>query len=664
MRNRKVIPTSLAQGRMLRILGWLSVVFVVTLAVAPAKSFFRQWRALQNEYNNLSIAAGVSPMDVKVYQKWVQKLDVVDRCTSCHVGMGATEPILGHRLFAAHPQGPHDPSEFGCTPCHGGQGRGTTIEAAHGVVPHWENPMLELPYIEAGCGSCHGFFHTPAYDQAFSGETLFRQYDCIRCHLINGKGRLGGVDISTVGYRGFRSDWHERHLQIKDSVNDSPWVESYGTIPTSNLLNLNAYLKTLVGAPKLIKAQFAAQRFGCRGCHMIDGAGGEEGPDLTSVGLKPLGDFPSAGVVGDTFSTPASWLKQHFLDPSGVVANSTMPRQAFSSEDVELLTLFALSKRLQDVPRQYWTKDRIRATYIDSTGRPFASDGKTLFSAFCSGCHGPSGEGRSYGNRPAAFPAIGNADFLTIATDEQLYKTIFEGRSGRGMPSWGTKEGGLRRAEIDSIVAFLRSLAPSPPEFSQVQSSAADMKLGAEIYRRECALCHGARGEGSALGSPLAASDNPNARNTKSAYQSIAHGVTNTSMGAYSYFSAQETKSVMSFIQSFAMTGATRDTWTVADGDAVRGARTFTRVCSGCHGEQGKGNTAPAIGSPTFLSAVSDQFIQATIVRGRTGTVMQHFGSSSVVFGQLEPTDVLDVTAYLRSLTPILAQTPDGGSVQ
>jgi mono/diheme cytochrome c family protein len=49
--------------------------------------------------------------------------------------------------------------------------------------------------------------------------------------------------------------------------------------------------------------------------------------------------------------------------------------------------------------------------------------------------------------------------------------------------------------------------------------------------------------------------------------------------------------------------------------------------------------------NPAFLDAVTDGFLQATIIRGRRGTAMRPYARG----GQLELRDINDIVAYIRS---------------
>ena len=71
----------------------LSVVFLVTLAIAPARSHFTEWRAVQERYNALARDQGKESIEPAIQQLWKPRMGIVDRCTSCHVGMGAAEPV-------------------------------------------------------------------------------------------------------------------------------------------------------------------------------------------------------------------------------------------------------------------------------------------------------------------------------------------------------------------------------------------------------------------------------------------------------------------------------------------------------------------------------------------------------------------------------------------
>ena len=132
-----------------------------------------------------------------------------DQCETCHLGVALTgveltpasmslpgqKPDKYARAFVTHPKPEllqiHDPAKFGCTLCHGGNGRETTsVERAHGTYASWPKPLYPKGYMEIGCQTCH------ASDMTLAGRTdlapllnqakaMFRQ-GCVACHQLAG----------------------------------------------------------------------------------------------------------------------------------------------------------------------------------------------------------------------------------------------------------------------------------------------------------------------------------------------------------------------------------------------------------------------------------------------------------------------------------------------
>jgi cytochrome c551/c552 len=131
---------------------------------------------------------------------------LVDRCQSCHVGtdpryvppqITLTKADLGMAKstdapFTSHPDIDllkwHPLEKFGCSPCHGGNGRAIdSVRRGHGRYEHWLWPLYYRENFEAGCQQCHAgdmvTEHAPVLNE---GKQLYRAKGCVGCHRFNG----------------------------------------------------------------------------------------------------------------------------------------------------------------------------------------------------------------------------------------------------------------------------------------------------------------------------------------------------------------------------------------------------------------------------------------------------------------------------------------------
>lgn len=477
---------------------WASVAALALLvAAAVEENVYRDWRRLQRQARSAT-----GPVEVRLRQVVVPGLRLADRCVTCHVGMAVGEPTAaGDPVLRPHPDVVHDPGTYGCTACHGGQGRATDTADAHGTVHFWPRPLVPRRYADAGCGTCHTHLAVPNRDALARGAAIFERSDCLACHSLDGRGgtlRPGGAaatgpDLSRSGAKGYDAGWYPAHLERRRREAAGAWA-TFPELSTADRDDLGVLLASRVGAPGLVHAKALFHSLGCRGCHKVGGVGGDDGPDLTRVAEKDPGRLDFGRVPGER--TLAGWFAEHFRAPASVVPGSAMPQLGLSEAEVDGLTRYMLSLRRSDVPEAYWPRDRIRAERFAE--REFATDGATLYGTFCAACHGASGEGMRYPGMPP-FPAVGSPDFLSLVDDAFLTATVTHGRPGRRMPAWGESQGGLRPGEITAVVSYLRTLGGGvrPAADSRpARWARGDASHGARLYAGSCALCHGPAGQG------------------------------------------------------------------------------------------------------------------------------------------------------------------------
>ena len=136
----------------------------------------------------------------------VMEYGIVDRCEICHLGTREPLPISKNDMspagpgkqrldelsaaFVSHPRKEllqiHKPDKFGCSACHGGNGRATTsVVKAHGENPFWLHPLFHKENTEAGCQMCHANDRvTQGADTLNLGKDLFYQRGCVGCHRM------------------------------------------------------------------------------------------------------------------------------------------------------------------------------------------------------------------------------------------------------------------------------------------------------------------------------------------------------------------------------------------------------------------------------------------------------------------------------------------------
>lgn len=182
------------------------------------------------------------------------------------------------------------------------------------------------------------------------------------------------------------------------------------------------------------------------------------------------------------------------------------------------------------------------------------------------------------------------------------------------------------------------------------QLTAEQATVAAANYQKYCTLCHGKDREGHA-------NDHAPSLKAKSLFESgvphsvlrpIFYGRQGTAMGGYlndigGPMTEDEIWDLTYWL--FWQSGAERVKLSEnpVAGDIVRGEVVYQQNCATCHGENGEGVNAPALGNQSALAHNKDEFIRYAIEMGRDGSPMPSFA------GSLSVADIDNVTAFIRS---------------
>ncbi|RMD97861.1 MAG: hypothetical protein D6812_14490, partial [Deltaproteobacteria bacterium] len=376
------------------------------------------------------------------------------------------DPERGRKLFRGN-----------CAPCHGAHGEGgiavslnspTFLAVAsdaflrdtitkgrkNTAMPAWPDLTAEevsdlLAYIRSWGRPQHTFADVApliAKGSARIGKKIFRSR-CSACHGKKGEGGIGSrLDsqsfLSIVDdrflYRAIMEGrpgtampaWH--FLEAQDVADLIRFIRKWQKTPSHRLPNV-----AHGGRPEFGKLLYERA---CIACHGPEGQGGLGGQIANPVFLDSASDeFLWRTIAYGKEGTPM----RGFL--KGTPGGALMDLESREIDHIiAYLRDLQVRPRVEPLKRPTLNRDLAlgRFVYEEKGG--------------CAKCHGSQGEG-------ASGPALGNHDFLSVASDGYLIATTILGRANTQMLSfWRGGNVKLTDEEIEAVVAYIRNFANLP----------------------------------------------------------------------------------------------------------------------------------------------------------------------------------------------------------
>lgn len=296
-----------------------------------------------------------------------------------------------------------------CVSCHGGAGEGISVYPALNAAASMDPDVL-LKTIERG-----------------------RYNTQMAAYGIDEGGVLSRTQVESLVTLIQHGDWLIVHGQ----------AELAGVLPPELVVaeipyEMIAQVNSLPGG-EILSTGLMLYAENCTACHGANMDGTTLAPALNTDDLRAKDSFEIVRLIeqGVPGTLMAGWDN--------------------ALNDAQANALTSLILRWSEIQTLGISIPLVEAQPLDMSPEAIAS-GDRLFNILCSSCHGMDG----YGSPMA--PALNNALFLTTTSDVQIHQIIRMGVGGTVMPAWG---GRLSEAQINEIIAFLRSMEPSAPTITQ-----------------------------------------------------------------------------------------------------------------------------------------------------------------------------------------------------
>jgi cbb3-type cytochrome c oxidase subunit III len=280
----------------------------------------------------------------------------------------------------------------------------------------------------------------------------------------------------------------------------------------------------------------------CAACHQPNGQGGGPYPPL--AGNPDINAADSGGIIRTVLNG-----RTGPLTVNGAQYGGNMPswRDQLSNAEIAAVLTYVRSAWHNSAPAV--SEDQVAAARA-----PQALSGAALFAAKCSVCHQPLGQGT------ADFPPLAGNPVVTAADPSAMIAVIVNGRNGPlnvngrtfngRMPTW---KGQLTNSDIASVASYVRSswgnnASPVTEEQVAAAGSPVSAQVGAAVFAKNCAACHGANGEGG-IGPALAGNPHVNIANPTAMLTTILQG-RNVMPSWRGQLSASDIAAVATFVRS------------------------------------------------------------------------------------------------------------------
>jgi cbb3-type cytochrome c oxidase subunit III len=280
----------------------------------------------------------------------------------------------------------------------------------------------------------------------------------------------------------------------------------------------------------------------CAACHRPNGEGGGPYPPL--AGNPDVNAVDSGGIIRTVLNG-----RTGPLTVNGAEYGGNMPSWRGQLSDAEIAAVLTYV-------RSAWhnSAPAVSADQVAAARAPEALSGEALFAAKCATCHQPSGQGT------AVFPPLAANPVVTASDPNAMIAVIVNGRTGPlnvngktfngQMPTW---KGQLSNSDIASVATYVRSAwGNNASGVTEDQVAAAgspvSAQVGAGVFAKNCAACHGANGQGG-IGPALAENPHVNIANPTAMLTTILQG-RNVMPSWRGQLSASDIASVATFIRS------------------------------------------------------------------------------------------------------------------